>query len=210
MVRMRSALCLALTASLVGAGASTAAPKAACDLVVDPAGDVVLEGQAYDDAALDVLGADLAGDGKRLTVVLRMGNVDQVDPKAPFGRAVYFTFTTPGGRSPMYLAASTDPALGMLYDFGSVVGTGYTTANTSGTAASGSVDPAKKTITISAPADMGGLMAPGAGRRLTGLAVRSTVLVGAARAGLVFDADAATSKASYTTGAPSCVAVAKA
>jgi hypothetical protein len=209
MLRTRSALCLALAASLTGAGAATAAPKPVCNLVVDPAGDVVLEGQAYDDPALDVLGADLASDDKRITVVLKMGAVDGVDAKAPMGRAVYFSFTTPGGVKPMYLSASFDPALGMLYDFGSVVGTGYTSANTSGTAASGSVDAAKKTITISAPADLGGLLKPSLNRRLTSLDVRSTVLVGAARAGLVFDADRAASKASYTTGTPSCVAVAK-
>lgn len=210
-MRRYIALSLALLASLIGAGAASGAPKAACNLVSDPAGDVVVEGQAYSDPSLDILGADMASDSKRVTVVLKMGAVDLIDPKAPLGRSVYFTFNTPGTKLPMYLSASFDPALGVLYDFGAVIGTGYSSTNFSTTAASGSIDAAKKTITISAPADIGGLMKPTPGRVLSGMGVRSTVLVGVARAGLVFDADGAANKAgSYKTGSPSCVAVAKA
>ena len=206
---IRLVAAVVLVGSALTAGVSSAAPKPVCGLVSDPAGDTVLEGQAHDDANLDVLGADVASDGKRITAVLRMGGVEALDPKAPFGRTVYFHFTSPGVKTPMYLSAHFDPATGMFYDFGAVIGTGYSTTNHSGTAAIGSVDAVKKTITISAPADLGKMLAPGKGRTLQSFQVRSTLLVGVARAGLVFDADLATSKTTYTTGAPSCVAVAK-
>lgn len=205
----RLALCVALAGSLVAAGASSAAPKPVCGLVVDPAGDTVLEGQSYDDPNLDVLGAEVASDGKRITAVLQMGAVDAVSTKAPLGRTVYFHFTTPGVRSAMYLSAHFDPATGMFYDYGAVVGTGYSTTTATGTPASGAVDAANNTITISAPADLGKLMPAGTGKTLANFKVRSTMLVGVQRAGLVFDNDLAESKATYTTGAPSCVSVAK-
>jgi len=204
--RLASAVALACT--VMAAGVVSAAPRPVCNLVVDSAGDAVLDGRPHDDANLDILGADVASDGKRITAVLRLGGVDAIDPKAPFGRSVYLHFTTPGTKLPMYLSAGTDPALGMLYDFGTVVGTGYTSNNLTGTAI-GSIDAAKKTITISAPADLGKLMAPGKSKKLQSFQVRSTLLVGAARAGLVFDADDAKSKTTYVTGTPSCVAVAK-
>lgn len=205
-MRARSVLALAVLPALIAGGAATAAPakaKPVCDLIKDAAGDggVAL---AADD--LDVLTADLASDGKKITAVLRLaGDPAAVNPQALGGKNYYVSFTAPGSTSPQFLSAEVDPVLGITYRSGfeeDVNGVGNKTADTAPVA--GKID--GNVITITAPLSaFASRTSLKPGRKLTSLTAEVFALVGTSLSGgLLVLADDATG-GSYTTGTPSCV-----
>ncbi|MCA1711188.1 MAG: hypothetical protein LC789_05925 [Actinobacteria bacterium] len=199
----RPLLALGVCAALAAAtGVAAAAPKAkpVCNLVSDAKGDGSVAGVAPNDGNLDVLSADVASNGKVITAVLRLASFSAQDAQAPFGRTYYMGFSAPGAENQLYLSVGIDPVLGETYDFGDLQGNLYTSAGT----ATGSIDAAKGILTVTAPADLGGLTTLKKGVKITDLEAKTTALVGVLGSGLVATADTATGS-SYTVGAPSCV-----
>lgn len=192
-------VCAALAAATGVAGATTKA-KPVCNLVTDAKGDASIGGATPNDANLDVVSADVASNGKVVTAVLRLAAFAEQDPQSPFGRTYYLGFNAPGAENQLYLSVGIDPALGVTYDYGDLQGNLYTSSGTG----VGSVDAAKGVLTVTAPADMGGLASLKKGTKLTALEAKSTALLGVAGTGVVATVDTATG-GSYAVGTPSCV-----
>jgi len=77
---VRPMAAFALAASLVAGGVGDAAPKPFCDLVTDPAGDVVIRPPAgapvsYADGAVDLTSADVVSDAEGLGVTVRFAGL---------------------------------------------------------------------------------------------------------------------------------------
>ncbi|MCU1672093.1 MAG: hypothetical protein JWN77_206 [Frankiales bacterium] len=197
----RPVLALGVCAALAAAtGVAAAAPKAkpVCNLVTDAAGDAAVAGPS--DKNLDILSADVASNGKVVTAVIRLAGYSDTDTQAPFGRTYYVGFNAPGDENQLYVSVGVDPVLGETYDMGDLQGNLYTSSGS----ASGSIDAAKGVLTVTAPADMGGLVSLKKGTKLTDLEAKATALVGLAGTGLVQTVDDATG-GSYTVGTTSCV-----
>lgn len=107
-MRVRSLLlAVLLVAGLAGAPAAHARPrKPVCHLVKDVAAD-----ETVSEPALDVRGADLASDGRRLTALVRLGgHPDTSAPTSPLGRVYTFRFRGAGdGEFPVFLSYVTTP-----------------------------------------------------------------------------------------------------
>jgi len=204
---LRPAVGVLLCAAVAAGGAATAAPKKkpasppVCNLVTDDKGDAKL-GPLPSDANLDVTSADVSSNGKVITAVIRLASYAATDAQSPLGRTYYFGFNAPGATNQVFLSVGVDPVLGVTYDYGDLEGNLYTSK---GTDATGSVDAAKGTLTVTAPADLGGLTKLQSGMKLTSLEVKATALVGAAGTGLVETVDSATGAKPYVVGTPSCV-----
>lgn len=203
-MRVRPALALALLPALLAAGAATAAPaKPVCDLIKDAAGDGEVVTPADD---FDILSADIASDGKKITAVLRLaGNPAAVNPQALGGKNYYVSFSAGGSGQPQFLSASFDPVLGASYSTGfeeDVNGVGNKTSDAE--PATGKVD--GKVITITAPLGaFSGRASVKPGKKLSGLTAEVFALVGtSATGGLLALADEATG-GSYVAGSRSCV-----
>jgi hypothetical protein len=203
--RLRPALALALSASVLAGGAALAAPKPkpVCNLLSDAKGDAYPTTAAPggpSDEALDVVTADIASDKKTLTAVIRLSKVAEQSSTSPTGYHLVFNFTAPGAENPLYLQYfSGNEALEQSFDFG------YDDAVNGLTSlgdADGVIDTAKNEIRISAPisgfAEQASIKP---GQKLGDLVVQSTrdLLV------LLPYADIAEGGAPYTVGAPSCV-----
>jgi hypothetical protein len=204
--------------SALAATRAKPAPKPVCNLVTDATGDSGID-PVPGDANDDIVSADIASDGKKLTAVLRMAAMAQPDP-AVLGRALSMEFTAKGSENLLFLAARTYPT-GTKYLFGYTAddpNTGVTTRYTIGEAV-GSVDPAKKEVRITAPnaafAPSGTKLVKGtklsaltaSSDRIFGQGVVPSQEVGGQRAplgGLTLRFDDATGK-SYVVGTLSCV-----
>jgi hypothetical protein len=147
---------LALAGTSVLAGALLAAPasgaskvRPVCHLVTDPRGDAAalatphVPGSDTD----DLLSADVASDGRRVTAVLRVAALQQPDPVAPTGRAYVFTFQVRGLPTTYFLAAHTYPT-GTSYTYGDFPDDAYVRVLGHGT---GTVNPATREVRVSAP-----------------------------------------------------------
>lgn len=162
--RQVGALRLALAGTAVLAGAVLAVPADAaskvrpvCHLVTDDRGDTgaVLfpgtQGVLGTDTD-DLLSADVASDGRTLTAVLRLADLQPSDPAAPTGRAYVFSFKVRGRDTGYFLAARTAPT-GTRYLYGyfatDETGHGY---NVVAGEATGSVSTTAHQVRISAPA----------------------------------------------------------
>jgi hypothetical protein len=217
------AVLLVLTLLPVGAATTAQAakrptPKPVCNLVTDPAGDAGID-PVPGDANDDVVSADIASDAKKITAVVRMAAMGQPDP-AVLGRSISLEFTARGSENTLFLAVRTYPT-GTKYLFGYTAAdpnTGVTTRYTIGDA-TGSVDPAKKEVRITADnaafAPSGTKLPKGlklsaltaSSDRIFGQGVVPSQEVGGQRAplgGLTLRFDDATGK-SYVVGTPSCV-----
>jgi hypothetical protein len=146
----------ALLGSAVLLGALLAAPatgatrvRPVCHLITDPRGDTAalatphVPGSDTD----DLLSADLASDGRRVTAVLRVAALQQPDPVAPTGRGYQFTFQVRGLRTTYFLAARTYPT-GTSYTYGDFPDDAYVRVLGHGT---GTVNPATREVRVSAP-----------------------------------------------------------
>lgn len=211
MPALRTAAALGLIGALAVGGAAQAAPKKAavkpvCNQIVDDKGDATV-GPLPNDANLDVTSADVASNGKVVTAVIRLASFSDTDTQSPLGRTYYFGFNVPGADNQVFLSVGVDPILGTSYDYGDLEGNLYTSKASSD--ATGSVDAAKATLTVTAPASLGGLAQLKPGVKLSNLEVKSTALIGVAGSGLVETVDKATGAKPYSVGVASCVPLGK-
>jgi hypothetical protein len=197
----RPALCLALACSLAGAGAANAAVKPkpkkvapVCNLVTDPAGDASALGVGDPSSdALDILSADVSTGAKTVKAVIRVKSLAG-DPMSQQGYEFKFIWAVKGAFS--YLRVQSTPGLGESYDYGTQADA--SASSTSLGTASGSIDKAKGTITMTIDKAAVGIKK---GAKLTDLTARSYISAVALYEG--WD-DAVGSKA-YVDGTPSCI-----
>ena len=211
-MRLRTAVLaagIALTTLATGADA-----KPACNLAEDPAGDTFLlryqdqyrpQGAPYgpQEDAMDILSADIASDGKVVTAVIRVKNLEAAAPTSPGGVGYTLDFLTPKSEFTMYLRALKTGA-GTTFEAGfkEPLPVGVTTVNTSLGTVQGVLDAAKNEVRITAPLSVfdsqGGIKS---GNKLT-LGEITTGRIAGPRT--VF-ADVVVGEKSYTVGAASCV-----
>jgi hypothetical protein len=211
-VRLRPALALAVVVAATVGGVAFAAPKApapapVCNLLTDPKGDAYPTSSAPagpSDDVLDVVSADVATAGKKMTVVFRMAKAAKSTSTAPTGYHLVFDFTAPGAANPLYVQYFTGNAgLPESYDFGY---NDPVNGLTSLGKADGVVDTAKNEIRVTLPVNGFADHAPlKVGDKLSGITVESTrdLVV------LLPYADKAATDKTYAVGAPSCVVVGK-
>lgn len=173
---------VALAGTAVLAGALLAVPATAatrvrtvCHLVTDGRGDAAavatphVPGSDTD----DLLSADIASDGRTVTAVLRMVDVQQPDPVAPTGRAYVFSFRLRGAPTTYFLAVRTY-LTGTRYEYGDypvdATGQSYVRVLGHGT---GSVRTTTREVRVSAP--VAGFLPRGVRRGSTLVELRATV-----------------------------------
>lgn len=208
----RPVVCLAVAASLVGAGVANAAvkrpkPKPVCNLIADDKADASFLGAAPNDPNLDIVSGDIASNAKTITAVLRLASFAETDPQAPLGRGYYLEFNAPGLDTPIYFNFQITPDL-KRFAWGTqeVLATGNGSYVKKGDA-TGVLDAAKGEIRISVPvADVNAVGKVKPGAKLTNLAASSTMVLGTSvTGGLVSTVDDAAGTKPYIAGAPSCV-----
>jgi hypothetical protein len=147
-----------LVVSLLPLGAATSAlavtkpaAKPVCNIIKDASGDAEYNGAVPGDGNDDIVSADVASDGKKITAVLRLAALAQPDPMAPLGQGFFVEFGAKGSDSNLFLSARTYPT-GTKYVFGYSAPDPNTGINTSYTIgdATGSIDTAKKQVRITA------------------------------------------------------------
>lgn len=225
----RTALCLAVAGSLLGAGVAGAASKPKpkpkpliCNLMTGQPGAGQTKTGA--DPQLDILSADLGSDAKNFTAVLRMSSLSATDTNTPGGRNYYVQFNAPGQANVMYVSAGIDPVQDALpavslpvygsvkpptFDYGSLVpqagGSSLYTSAGKGDA-TGKIDYTAHTITINVPVPSWASLAkmtPGV--KLTAIEADATYIVGVAGSGNVQKGDTITAAKPFVLGTPSCV-----
>jgi len=206
----RTALCLALTGSLLGAGVAGAAtkpkpkpkPKPVCNLVTDDAGDASILGPDPSDDTFDILGADIASNAKTFTAVMRIKNLSASSPTSVTGRNYYLQITLPSFANPIYFSYEMD-ATGGVYKWGDLEpGQGGVASYTSKGDGTGTINTAKNEIHISVPvADIAALGKVTPGTKISAIHVNTTAVLGV----LVTDVDSADNTKAYIAGALSCV-----
>jgi hypothetical protein len=204
----RPAVALALAASFVSAGVASAAvkkpaAKPVCNLVTDAAGDatgfIVTGTPLPNDAVRDILSADVASDASNVTAVVRLAAIG-ADSTSPTGGAVYFNFSI--GDTKVFLTATLtgSTATYAAGDFTGANGGRHTIGPVTGL-----IDPATKSIHITAPANTWSETVK-VGTKLNTFDVLAQRYIGTAPAGGVTPtADEATSDKVYTGGQKSCV-----
>ena len=146
------------TSVLAGALLATPAPaatkaKPVCRLVSDARGDAAWLDRVPGGATDDLLSADLASDGRTVTAVFRMADVQQPDPVAPLGHAYAFYFRVRGApdATQHFVSAYTHPT-GTRFVYGHLVqDTTGPRAHVLG-AAKGTVSVTKDEVRVHAPA----------------------------------------------------------
>lgn len=208
---VRIATFAALTGSLFASGTGQAAmPRAVkakpmCHQITDPAGDAtgaLVNGPlgSSNDDYLDILGADVASDGKALTAVIRLKAVG-ADSTSLTGSRIYFNFSTGGQK--LFVAAILDGKGGATYSAGDFNGTAGARHTIS--AVTGSMSTTAKEIHITAPASTWPVPIK-SGVTLDSLGVLAARFYGAnAIRGVTSAVDDAATTATYTVGAKSCV-----
>jgi hypothetical protein len=196
----RPAVALATLACLAGGlHAQAATAKPVCNLLTDDAGDatgfLVTGLPLPNNANLDILSGDIASNAKTVTGVLRLANIGK--DSTSVADTYYVNFTV--GESTYYLAATYDGTTA-TYAVGDNSGTGGTRHTIA--AATGKVDAAKKTVTISTPLSTIGLTSKAVYTDINALAQR---YIGGAGRGLTPTADDATTDKTYKGGTLSCV-----
>jgi hypothetical protein len=201
----RPAVCFALAASLVGAGAADAAvkpkPKPVCNLITDAKGDAALstaQPTPPQEDGLDVVGGDLAGNSKLLTGVIRLASIAK-PATAPLGYGALLTFRAPDSATDLYLRVASSPLLGDSAEFGydddvnGLTSLGDATVTT---------DAKKNELHITAP--LSGFDGHGtikSGTKLSSMAIRTSRDWGV----LLTYADEAVGSKTYAVGTLSCV-----
>jgi hypothetical protein len=203
----RPALCLALAASLLGAGVANAVtkpkPKPVCNLIKDDSGDASLQPPVPSDDSLDIVGGDLASDAKNVTAVIRIKDLSATSVASLSGRNYYFLFSVPTSENPIYFSYESD-ATGNAAAFGTLVPnatTGVGTYTSAGTATATLV-PEKNEIHLTVPVSTLGVVGKvKPGTKVTGMSISTTQVLGV----LVAEIDTADAAKSYVAGALSCV-----
>ena len=203
-MRRRSTALLALTACLATSGTALAAkaPAPVCNLVTDDAGDTAYLALPASDT-LDILSADVASDGTKLTAVLRVKKYTPNETATIYGKRFIVAFEG-AGLKPMYLTLLDSP-VEQVFNFGSTStdAAGRTTYTSDGDA-TGAVDAAAGTITITTTA--ADLDAAGYGKLTKGKQLSNINAVTFRRVGTsLLPGDDAVSSKKYTVGTPSCV-----
>src|SRR3712207_6804956 len=98
-IRLAALAALPLVVGVVGtADAAVKKPKPVCNLLVDEKGDAI----PVNSAGLDIVSADIASDGRKITGVIRLaGPASALDPTAPSGRTYHLEFFGQGGADPV-------------------------------------------------------------------------------------------------------------
>lgn len=205
--------------------AAEAAPvKKSCNLIVDAKGDTnddyTVQGQKSpvgfpESGSVDLVGGDLANDGKTITAVVKLDAIDPSEQKV-INRRYVVQFKPAGAKYPILMAALFEPTA-TTYNFGYYgpsTGVGASTDpvyNYPGTA-TGKVE--GNTIVISASlADMAATENVGAlkaGTKISSIQVTSFRRMLGPRVPpgyTVYEADVATTRLTYNAGAPSCVKI---
>jgi hypothetical protein len=113
-IRLAALAALPLVVGVIGTADAAAPkkPKPVCNLLVDDKGDAGLGPVAAANApGLDVVSADIATDGKKLTGVIRLAGPASaaLDPTAPSGRTYHMEFFGQGGDNPVFLSLMIAP-----------------------------------------------------------------------------------------------------
>ncbi len=196
---VRPAVAAAVGASLVLAGAATAAPKPkpVCNLVTDATADTT-----GPSTALDIKSADIATNAKALTAVIRLEKLSTTDSSAPTGLAYNFRFKVVGGDQIYYLLASVEPEAigGTTFEYGTVAGAQLTKVGD----AIGILDTVNNEVRMTAPLDFAGIKKGFKLGSLQALTQRRFVVLLSGADSTVID-----ETKTYTSGAASCVKVGK-
>lgn len=108
-IRLRPVLALALCAGLVGGlglTSASAAPKPVCNLVTDPKGDAGGPTGANNDAAMDIVSADIATNAKKVTAVIRVQKLAATSTNYPQGLSWRLNFSV--GDAKYFISAISD------------------------------------------------------------------------------------------------------
>ena len=209
-MRTRPALAVAVVSALLSAGAATAAPaaKPVCNLVKDAAGDgtgtLLLEGAGPNDGAWDIVSADVASSGSKLTTVIRVAELAESAATSPGGVQWRFNFSV--GDAVLYTQVKADTVLGTSASYGYV----DTISNTLGDAGF-VLDTKKNEVRVTVP--LSGFSAQAkiakAGTALTEISATAGRYYNLGAVTASEASDSAPTSAGYKTGAPSCVVVGK-
>lgn len=211
-MRIRFAIIIGASASLVLAWPSAAAPRKTpppvCMQILDKKGDATI---VTAQPGLDVVSADIASDGQSVTAVIRLADKPEALNLVPRNSSrYYFEFTSPSATNPLYLSAAVSwgPVVSSLFRGGEVTsvadgGLGAPTPDgrtayrnyAASNDVIGSIN--GSTITITA---RGTALTPGLGAEVTQLKVKTFALEGVV---LVHGDDAETAK-SYRGGVRTC------
>lgn len=185
------------------AGAPAAEAKSVCHLLTDRKADatqlyVAPEGLAPNDPALDIRSADIAGNGRQVTTVLRVTAFARNGTTSPYGYAWYVYFTVDGQE--FFTRASAGPA-GDVFSVGYVGAEGVRTALAEPDA-KGTFVADRGEIRVSfAAAQLAELKPYRKGTRVAGLRALANRSAGP----VVLQADEATGGRAYYDSTPSCV-----
>ncbi len=232
-MKVRVALIAGAVLAGTFAGSALAAPKKVCNLITDPKGDssfgVLVGGPGLPGTpSMDIVGGDIASDGKQITAVVRVDKLTKSDPQGPMGQAWFFKWIPKGltDADSLFLVAYSTPTGGDEFVAGyeadhqsGQIKTSYPIKN-----AKGVFDTAKNEVRITALiADFGpraNLLGKGKlfgsltveARRINGQRAAKSMFVGPVWVpigGLTSLMDDADGTKSYTAGASSCVALGK-
>lgn len=205
----RPALAAAAVSLVATAGLAGAAPaaKPVCNLIKDDKGDgtaFLIGSGTPSDPAWDIVSADIASDGSKLTTVIRVDQLAESAPTSPGGVQWRFNFTV--GDAALYTSVRADTLLGVTGSYGYV----DTISETLGSATP-ILDTKKNEVRLTVP--LGGF------REVASIKKTGTSLGGLeATAGRFYNLGAVTASepsdradgaASYVTGTRSCVVVGK-
>lgn len=206
---VRVAITAAFSLSLGAAsGALAAPPKPACNLVQDVKGDgtanILLDEGTPNDPAWDIISADIASDGSKLTTVVRVDKLAKSASSSPTGIQWRFNFTV--GEESLYTSVRSDTVFGVSGSYGYVDGISRTIAK---------VDPVldmdKNEVRITVP--LSGfaerVKINKTGTKLTGLSASAGRFYNFGAVTGSEPSDRAEGPRSYSTGTKSCVAVGK-
>lgn len=205
---LRPALFAGLLGVVTVAGlAGAATPKPICNLLKDDKGDgtanIVADGTPSD-PAWDILSADIATDGSKLTTVIRVDRLATSAPTSPGGVQWRFNFTV--GDASLYTSVRADTLLGVTGSYGYV----DTISETLGEATP-VLDTKKNEVRITVP--LGGFSQVAsikrAGTSLGGLEATAGRFYNLGAVTASEPSDSADGASSYVTGTRSCVAVGK-
>ncbi len=210
-------LCVGMVAVALTASPVVAAPSS-CNLVVDPRGDATIDGvPSYSSPNLDIIGADFVSDRSRLTAMIRLNSLEQVDPTAPGGLRFHVDFLV--DRAEFQLHAQRSPE-GTLFELWVLTG-GKTEGNGAAfhgrlAIIDGDFDDDRSTVRIHAPLTAfrpHARMAPGDRIRQPEIwsyrfvGNRGVFEPGRGYVSTGGSSDSASSKGSYPLGTPTCVKV---
>lgn len=208
MIRTGAALAAVLAAAGLPAVASAAPAKAACQLLVDAAGDGTTSGVVPHRDALDILSADVASGPRNLVGALRLASTAS-DPTLTHGVTYSLSWTAGGTTQLLSYAVFQDGTTSARFDPRAVVGDNGPTHTVKVV-----VDPATSTITWTVPRKLNPVLAK-RGAKFTQLAAASDPKVNLrtpAASPVQFNgestlasADDASGGKAYTDFAPSCV-----